>query len=107
MMTYHRHMTITGRRWLREKIASAPACTFCEEPLMIGNPQFCRAEKCRELASTASDPLAKKTYAFMGENWSELAYEIEMAKATLMALNMSASPNGPSAPEPAEITKQH
>jgi hypothetical protein len=82
---------------------------FCEESPMIGDPQFCRerAEKCRDLASTASDPLAQKTYASIGEKCAALADEIENAKAILIAVNMAASDTW-SGPGAAMITtEQH
>jgi len=60
---------------------------------MLGDPQECRnhAVLCRELASNATDPLARKAYLIVADKWDQLADEIDQAKIVLLALNMVAA----------------
>jgi hypothetical protein len=55
---------------------------------MLGDPQECRnhAVLCRELASNATDPLARKAYLIVADKWDQLADEIDQAKIVLLAL---------------------
>ena len=57
---------------------------------MLGDPQEYRnrAGLCRELASDATDPLARKAYLSVADKWDQLAEEIEQAKIILLAINM-------------------
>ena len=57
---------------------------------MLGDPEEYRnrAVLCRELASNATDPLARKAYLSVANKWDQLAEEIEQAQIVLLAINM-------------------
>jgi hypothetical protein len=57
---------------------------------MLGDPEEYRnhAVLCRELASNATEPLARKAYLSVANKWDQLADEIDQAKIILLATNM-------------------